>query len=294
MTAKRMLKRTAGIASTLLHPFVSPPDRPSVCILAYHRVADVGFVDARLDNWNVTPAAFRMQIAALANFAEVIALPDLPARLALASPAAKPLVCLTFDDGFANFVSEALPVLREFNVPATFSVVTKFIGTQEPMAFDRWSRRNRDRVPSPVWRAVTWEEIELCARSGLVTIGSHSHEHRIGSDCTSEELRVEAERSRDLLRRRLGRDVPMIYAYPYGSSRPALVTSAYVSAVKDAGYHLALSTDLGLADANSDPFFLPRVEAFGLDSAAVLRAKADGVLGPYVVPGWFRSARRTA
>lgn len=296
MTAKRMLKRTAGVASTWLHPFVARSDQPSVCILAYHRVAEVGFVDPHLDNWNVTPAMFEKQIASLASFAEIIALSEIPSRLAVAPAAkpSKPLVSLTFDDGFANFFSEALPVLRRWGAPATLSVVTKYIGSKEPMPFDRWSRQNRDRVSSSVWRAATWDEIEQCVSSGLVTIGSHSHEHRIGSDCTAEELRAEAESSRDLLRNRLGHDRPLYYAYPYGSSRPALVPAEYVTAVKRAGYQLALSTDLGLADAQSDPFFLPRIEAFGLDSAAVLRAKADGVLGPYIVPEWFRSAKRGA
>ena len=296
MTAKRILKRTAGVASTWLHPFVGRPDRPSVCILAYHRVSDIGFVDPRLDNWNVTPAMFEKQIASLARFAEIIPVPEIPSRLGIAPAAkpSKPLVSLTFDDGFANFVTEALPVLRRYRAPATFSVVTKYVGSQEPMPFDRWSRQNRHRVPSSAWRAATWNEIEQCVGSGLVTISSHSHEHRIGSECTAEELRAEAESSRELLRSRLGRDLPLYYAYPYGSSRPALVPAEYVVAVKRAGYQLALSTDLGLAEAHSDPFFLPRVEAFGFDSAAVLRAKADGVLGPYIVPDWFRSAQRGA
>jgi peptidoglycan/xylan/chitin deacetylase (PgdA/CDA1 family) len=296
ITAKRMLKRTAGVASTLLHPFVARPEQPSVCILAYHRVADVRFLDPHLDNWNVTPAVFEKQIASLASFAEIIALSEIPSRLAMASTAkpAKPLVCLTFDDGFANFFSEALPVLRRYGALATLSVVTKYVGSDEPMPFDRWSRQNRDRVSASVWRAATWDEIEQCVSSGLVTIGSHSHEHKIGSDCGADELRCEAESSRDLLRSRLGHDLPLYYAYPYGSRRPALVPPAYVTAVKQAGYQLALSTDLGLADEHSDPFFLPRIEAFGLDSAAVLRAKADGVLGPYIVPEWFRSAKRSA
>ena len=297
ITAKRMLKRTAGVASTLLHPFVARPDRPSVCILAYHRVADVSFVDPHLDNWNVTPEMFEKQIASLASFAEIIAVSEIPSRLAAAPAAArppKPLVCLTFDDGFANFFSEALPVLRRHGAPATLSVVTKYVGSNEPMPFDRWSRQNRDRVSPSVWRAATWDEIEQCVSSGLVTISSHSHEHRIGSNCTVEELRAEAESSRDVLRSRLGHHLPLYYAYPYGSSRPALVPAEYVTAVKHAGYQLALSTDLGLADAHSDPFFLPRIEAFGFDSAAVLRAKADGVLGPYIVPEWFRSAKRSA
>jgi peptidoglycan/xylan/chitin deacetylase (PgdA/CDA1 family) len=295
-TAKHMLKRTAGIASTLLHPFVARPGQPSLCILAYHRVAPVPFIDPRFDNWNVMPDAFEKQIAALAGFADIVALSEVPFLLGAAPrpSRARPLVCLTFDDGFASFRSEALPILQRYGAKATLFVVTRFVGSPDPMPFDRWSRRHRDRVAPAMWRAVTWDDVEHCLASGLVTIGSHSHEHRIGSDCTPDELRHEAEASRDVLRARLGRDLPLYYSYPYGSSRPAMVPAAYISAVEDAGYALAVSTDLGLAHQRSHRFFLPRVEAFGLDSAAVLRAKADGVLGPHAVPQWFRSATRSA
>ena len=58
MTLKRALKHTAGVASTLLRPFVAEPGGPRVCILVYHRVTSVDFQDPHLDNWNVRPHRF--------------------------------------------------------------------------------------------------------------------------------------------------------------------------------------------------------------------------------------------
>ncbi len=265
-----------------------------MCILVYHRVAPLRFIDPDVDNWNVTPDVLDRQIASLADTTEIIGLEDVPGRTAAAGPLAKPLVCLTFDDGFANFHREALPVLRRYNAKATCFVVTKFVDSLEPMPFDRWSRRHCGDVAPACWRPVTWKALEECAASGLVTVGSHSHEHRIGSKCTAEELRAEAQESRAVLLSRLGPRHAACYSYPYGSSRPALVPSEYVKAVKAGGYSLAVSTDLGLADAGSNRFFLPRIEAFGLDTPAVLRAKVDGALTPYIIPQWLRTARRTA
>jgi peptidoglycan/xylan/chitin deacetylase (PgdA/CDA1 family) len=251
-------------------------------------------VDSELDNWNVTPDMLERQIASLAEIAEIIALDEVPDRMLRGGVSSKPLVCLTFDDGFANFHREALPVLRRYGAKATFFVVTKFVGSLEPMPFDRWSRRHCGDVAASCWRPVTWRELEDCAASGLVTVGSHSHEHRIGNRCTAEELRSEAQESRSVLLARLGAQHAASYAYPYGSSRPALVTREYVETVKAGGYSLAVSTDLGLADCDSDRFFLPRVEAFGLDTPAVIRAKVEGALTPYIVPQLLRTARRTA
>jgi hypothetical protein len=57
---------------------------------------------------------------------------------------------------------------------------------------------------------------------------------------------------------------------------------------------MGLSTDLGLAEALSDPYRLPRIEAHPLDSAAVLKAKVLGVLGPYRITDRLRKANRAA
>jgi peptidoglycan/xylan/chitin deacetylase (PgdA/CDA1 family) len=294
VTIKRAIKRTAGLASTWLRPFVSDPAGPCVCILVYHRIAPLGFVDPDFDSWNVTPDVLDRHIASLADTAEIIALEDVPRRMRSTNRTSKPLVCLTFDDGFANFHREALPVLRRYQAKATLFVVTRFVDREEPMPFDRWARRHCADVPPGWWQAITWKELDDCVQSGLVTIGSHSHEHRIGSTCTPDELRHEAGESRALLLGRLGARHAACYSYPYGSSRPPLVPADYVRAVRAAGYELAVSTDLGLADTLSDPFFLPRIEAFSLDSPAVLRAKVGGVLTPYIIPQWLRTARRSA
>ena len=65
-------------------------------------------------------------------------------------------------------------------------------------------------------------------------------------------------------------------------------------AVKDAGYRLAVTFDLGRVTANSDPYLLPRVEAHGLDGPAVIRAKVLGSLAPYRLTDRLRRAERAA
>lgn len=291
-TLKRAVKQTAGwgaVAAKALGAHAAG----AACIFYYHRVADLGgFVDPQIDDWNVTPELFERQISALAQTSEFVPLLELPQRLATQAASSRPLVCLTFDDGYASFYEHALPVLKRFNAPATAFVVTSLVGQEEPMPFDKWSQKNRARAGADAWRAMTWDELEECAASGLVHVGAHGQKHLRGSHLTPDEMREEAEESRAKLRERLGDGAARAYAYPYGSTRLKDVSEEYVRAVRAAGYELAVTTDLGLARVGGDLFRLPRIEAYGLDEPGVVKAKAAGALAPYKLADHLRVAGR--
>ena len=80
ITVKRALKHAAGRAAAATVPFVRRPRASRVCILMYHRVADIDFVDPDVDDWNVRPDTFARQIAALSECAEFVRLADVPER----------------------------------------------------------------------------------------------------------------------------------------------------------------------------------------------------------------------
>ena len=291
-TIKRTVKQTTGWAAMLSRLFTTSAMQQQACIFYYHRVADVGFIDSQIDDWNVTPAQFERQITTLLSFAEIVPLADLRRRLANANEIKKPLVSLTFDDGYANFYSQALPVLKRYGVPATAFVVTSSIGKSEPMPFDRWALSHSRRVAAEGWRALNWKELEDCATSGLVTIGAHSHQHLRGSQCSVAQIQDEAYHSREVLRSRLGETHSSQYAYPYGNSRLGDVSESYVAAVKAAGFDIAVTTDLGLVTSETDIHTLPRLEAHMMDSPGVMKAKAMGALAPYRITDHLRAAYR--
>lgn len=291
-TLKRTFKQTTGWATLLSQPFSGNLTDRQACIFYYHRVADVGFHDSQLDDWNVTPAHFEKQIAALSEFAEIVPLSEVQARLDCRRPNSKPLVALTFDDGYANFHSFVLPILRRYQAPATAFVVTGSIGSLQPMPFDHWATRNFRRVPAETWRPLSWEELEDCAASDLVTIGAHSHRHLRGSQCNIQQIADEAGESRRLLLNRFGEVHSSQYAYPYGNTKLGDVSTAYIDAVKTAGFKLAVTTNLGFAEADGDPFSLPRLEAHITDSPAVIKAKAMGSIVPLRLTDHLRAVYR--
>lgn len=74
-------------------------------------------------------------------------------------------VLLTFDDARLNFHEAALPVLKEFNAHATLFAPSYWMSAPTRSA-------NRERFMS-------WEQLRLAARSGLVDVQSHAHRHAL-------------------------------------------------------------------------------------------------------------------
>jgi peptidoglycan/xylan/chitin deacetylase (PgdA/CDA1 family) len=290
MLLKHSVKHLAGLAAIAASRLTSQTS-PGACVLMYHRVAETGIFDLSVDDWNVSPARLEKQLQWLVGNAECVPLKNVLHQCSHAGKS-KPVVALTFDDGFANFRHSVLPLLERYRIPATLFVVTRYVGSEEPYPFDHWAQKNRVRVPMIAWRPITWAEIEECAKSDLVSVGSHSHSHFNAMNVEDELLGQEATISYELLAGHLGSRAGSFYAYPFGSSRLGHVRTAYTEAVRAAGYGAAVTTDLGLATSETPRFKLPRVEVHGYDSPRILKAKVLGGLWAHRLCDRLRQAQR--
>src|SRR5579859_480467 len=116
-------------------------------------------------------------------------------------------VVLTFDDGFADFYTEALPILKRYAFPATLYVATAFInGTS------RWLQREGE-MARPM---LTWEQLSEISASGI-ECGGHSHSHPQLDTLSQAEAYREIAQSKSLLEHHLGQNVSS-FAYPFGYS----------------------------------------------------------------------------
>jgi peptidoglycan/xylan/chitin deacetylase (PgdA/CDA1 family) len=97
-----------------------------VTVLMYHSIRDPNGDPHQLA---VAPQRFAEHVRLLASRVDVIRLSDLEARVR------RPSVILTFDDGYADNLHSALPILEEFSVPATVFVTTDTLG--KTMWWDR-------------------------------------------------------------------------------------------------------------------------------------------------------------
>lgn len=211
----------------------------------YHRVGP--FRDGAPPKLNVDPGAFREHMSVLARRANPVPIGDLVACVREGRPFPRGAVAVTFDDGYRDLMEFALPVLKEFRIPAAFFIVTGGIG-----ATDAWNRI--EGVPNePI---MSWDDLKRLRDEGM-TIGSHSATHVVLDGLPENQLKEEVGGSRRLLQERLG--VPIRhFAYPQGR-----FSAAAESAVKSAGYDAGWATRKGRPLAAGDVTAIRRAPVSG-------------------------------
>lgn len=213
-------------------------------ILTYHNIATPPG-SARLPKLYVTAEAFARQCRLLKR----LGLRGVSVSEGLAALRAGQgrVVVLTFDDGYLDNVTAALPVLREHGFTATCFVVAGHLGDHNAWDADVLN------VRKPLMGA--GHMAEWCAAGN--EIGSHTLTHPRLTMIDDVALERELVQSRTILERLVGAPVRH-FCYPFGDE------SAHVRrAVAAAGYESAVSTRRGLARADDDVFALPRVSING-------------------------------
>jgi peptidoglycan/xylan/chitin deacetylase (PgdA/CDA1 family) len=108
-------------------------------------------------------------------------------------------VVVTFDDGTADFVEHALPILERHRLPVTLYAATAFIDEGRPFP--------GDGLP------LSWRGLADACETGLVDVGSHTHGHRLLDRLPADQVDDELDRSIELIGEHLGRPA-RDFAYP--------------------------------------------------------------------------------
>ncbi len=200
-------------------------------VLTFHSLDNSGSVIS------CRPDLFRRQMEELA----ASGIPVVPLANIQQRPGA---LALTFDDGFGNFLDHALPVLTEFNLPATVFVVSGYCGQS-----NNWPSQP---VSAPRMQLMSWGDLRTIPK--LISIGAHTVTHPNLSILTPNEVWDELQNSRLAIEERLGGAVASL-AYPYGRFNGA------ISAAARNLFSVGCTTALRMVSLGSDPILLPRIDA---------------------------------
>lgn len=111
--------------------------RPSrAIVLMYHRIASVD-----IDPWqlSVSKDNFRQHLQVLASTAKVISTDELIDSI-ITKNLASDRICITSDDGYEDNFLNALPLLEEYKMPATFYIPSGAVGSNEPFWWDMMTK----------------------------------------------------------------------------------------------------------------------------------------------------------
>ncbi len=227
-TVTRVCTRS-GLAWAWRH--VAPT--PAVRILAYH-----GIEPEPSTHFSVSVENFERQMQLLSARHIVMTIDELAEALERGHLPNRSSIVVTFDDGFQNFLTHAVPILEKYQVPAACFVIAEKLDGADPRFL------NRDGVLQAL-------------QTSLVTIGCHSMTHRSIRQTPLGERIVEVQDAKSSLEDAIGRPVNH-FCYPYGTRND--FDDACANLIKDSGYRLALTSINGLNGERTHRYKLRRTK----------------------------------
>jgi peptidoglycan/xylan/chitin deacetylase (PgdA/CDA1 family) len=141
-------------------------------------------------------AGFISHLRYMQNLGDIISLDDAVEILESNAPIQGRYFCITFDDGFKNCATNAVPILLDHQATAAFFLPTSYIGrsVDGPLAFCR---------PLQIaMEFLTWDDCRQMIRSGM-SLGSHTVSHPQLIDLSDDEVERELRESKEHMEREL-------------------------------------------------------------------------------------------
>jgi peptidoglycan/xylan/chitin deacetylase (PgdA/CDA1 family) len=223
----------------------SPSEEKKIPILMYHSISEPERANHQRWPFAVSPALFAEHIKYLYEHGYVALTVTQLITLLYHNRQSLPEqpVVVTFDDGYADFFTNALPVLKRYNFVATLYITTAFVG-----GTSSWLWREKEAT-HPM---LTWEQIAEINRQGI-ECGGHSHTHPQLDLLSLSAARREIIQNKELLEQHLDQKIAS-FAYPHGYHSVALQRT-----LKQAGYTSACAVKYEMSVESTNPFSLARL-----------------------------------
>jgi len=211
-------------------------------ILMYHSIAKVP-KDSVMRSLHVPPSRFALQMRILKTLGYTgLSLKDLQPYLE--GKKNGKVVGITFDDGYRNNLTEALPILSKNGFTATCYLISNKLGHYNDWDEAKGITRNE---------LMTISEAHDWLNAGM-DIGAHSEHHIDLTSCDGQTLEQEVVQSKRSLETTFNCNVDH-FCYPYG-----LYNNQVLETVKRAGFITATTMKRGRSEPMTNTMLeLPRI-----------------------------------
>lgn len=226
--------------------------------LNYHSITD-RLVKDEFYQMTTPKELFEDHIRYLAeNGYRVVPCADVVNKMAGAEKISPDTICITFDDGFKDNLTNAAPILKKYGFKATIFLTVDFIGSGK------------------TW--LDWDEVREILKTGVFLLGSHSLSHRNLDGLNPDELYKEIAVSKDVLEDRL--KIPIdLFAYPFGSYGSFNKTSKDM--VRSKGYKAGFTSIAGWNSSKSDPYAIRKTRISWFDDGKEFQKELSGAYDWY-------------
>ena len=242
---------------------------PNAAILLYHHVSS-----STPASTSISPEAFKSHMEYLDAHHTVVSLQDVVSAIQHNTTLPENAVAITFDDGYANILDNAHPILADLGFPYTVFINPDEIGVGP--------------------KQLTWEQVIAMHNDGVVFANhtlDHLHmlngEQAMGERAWLEKVWQNVESAEKKIEDKL--DISLKYlAYPFGEYNTALANK-----LKAEGY-IGFGQHSGAVGPSSDMQALPRFPAAGpYANLATLKTKLNSLAMP-VTQSSHKDPRTTA
>jgi peptidoglycan/xylan/chitin deacetylase (PgdA/CDA1 family) len=241
---------------------VGPKNGTRVPILLYHSISENLFGKSNpYSHINTSPAVFHEQMRWLKQAGyRSIDLGELVRGLEDGADLEKAVV-ITFDDGYQDFLTDALPILKQCGFAATVFLATGRI-QETSMRFEGVDY-------------LAWSDVRELHEEGI-RFGSHTVTHPDLRCLGPEQIEYELGYSKEVIEQKLGTAVTS-FSYPFAfPEEDRDFSRLLVDELENQGFENGVTSVLGRAGAHRSRFFLPRLPLNSWDDKSFFLAKLAG------------------
>lgn len=155
--------------------------------VSYHDVRDDVVADYDPDQYALSTDHLAAHFRWLRDHGFVpVSLAQIRAAAAGGEPLPDKAILLTFDDGYRSHYTRVYPLLKAFNYPAVFSLVTRWMNAPAGSEIEY----GREQKPREAF--LSWDEVREMQASGLAEFASHSHDLHRGVSANPQDNELPA------------------------------------------------------------------------------------------------------